>query len=124
MASTVFVEIRFWLLMVSSIVAPLCIYVVLMRTRAVSRMTVLLFGVALVAMAGIDVYLLQGLSRLAKISESLADDAIFASELSVGLYVLPVLFGGIGVNMISHVLVSHLTAAEKKFDDARRRKGG
>jgi hypothetical protein len=25
--------------------------------------------------------------------------------------------------MISHVLVSHLTAAEKKFDDARRRKG-
>ena len=121
MASTVFVELRFWLLMISSLVAPLCIYVVLMRTRAVSRTTVLLFGVALVALAGIDVYLLQGLSRLAKISESLADDAIFASELSVGLYVLPVLFGGIGVNMISHVLVSHLTAAEKKFDEARRR---
>jgi hypothetical protein len=120
MAATVFAEIRFWLLMVCSVVAPLMIYVVLMRMRAVSRTTVLYFGVALVAMAGIDLYLLQGLARLARASASIADDAIFASELSVGLYVLPVLFGGIGVNMISHVLVSHLQAAEKKFDTARK----
>jgi hypothetical protein len=123
MASTVFVELRFWLLLVSSVVAPLIIYVALMRMRAVSRTTVLFFGVALVAMAGIDLYLLQGLARLARASASIADDVIFASELSVSLYVLPVLFGGIGVNMISHVLVSHLQAAEKKFDEARKRRG-
>jgi len=29
---------------------------------------------------------------------------------------LPVVFGGIGVNLISHVRLRHLTEAEKRFD--------
>ena len=37
--------------------------------------------------------------------------------LLVGLsLVLPVVFGGIGVNLISHVLLRHLTEAEGRFD--------
>lgn len=119
MSSTVFVEIRFWLLVAFSLVVPLTIYVALLRKRAVSRVTVLLFGFALVVMAGVDVYLLQILARLAKLSESVADDALFNSEMSVGLYLLPVLFGGVGVNLVSHVLVSHLQGAEKRFDNER-----
>ncbi|MNY42955.1 hypothetical protein D3C86_1778840 [compost metagenome] len=56
------------------------------------------------------------MAAVAKNTPSLADDAVFISELSIALYILPVVFGGIGVNLISHVLLRHLTEAEKRFD--------
>jgi hypothetical protein len=123
MSSSVFVEARFWILVITSVIAPLGIYLVLLRKRAISRPTVLIFGFVLVVMAGVDVYLLQALARLARATASTVDDALFASELSIGLYLLPVLFGGIGVNLVSHVLVSHLEHAETRFDheEASRR---
>jgi hypothetical protein len=31
------------------------------------------------------------------------------------LYLLPALFAGIGINVVSHILVSHRVGAEKKF---------
>jgi hypothetical protein len=52
---------------------------------------------------------------MAKLSASFIDDALFASELSLALYLLPALFGGIGINLVSHVLVNHLVQAEKRF---------
>lgn len=116
MSLTVFVELRFWLLVVFSLALPAGIYTLLLVTRSISRMAVLGFGIALVLISGVDVYLLQSLATLAKHTPSLADDAVFVSELSIALYVLPVMFGGIGVNLISHVLVRHLTEAEKQFD--------
>lgn len=116
MSLSVFVEVRFWLLVIFSLVLPAGIYGVLLRSRSISSLAVLVFGVALVLIAGVDVYLLQSLSSLAKTSPSLADDALFVSELSIALYVLPVVFGGIGVNLISHVLLRHLTEAEKRFE--------
>lgn len=116
MSLSVFVEVRFWLLVIFSLVLPAGIYGVLLRSRSISSRAVLVFGVALVLIAGVDVYLLQSLSSLAKTSPSLADDALFVSELSIALYVLPVVFGGIGVNLISHVLLRHLTEAEKRFE--------
>jgi hypothetical protein len=114
--STVFVELRFWLLVVCSIVAPGVIYAALLAKRTISRKSVLVFGIVLVVLAGLDVYLLQGLARLARLSVSAADDAVFASEVSVALYLLPILFGGVGVNLVSHVLISHLMRAENQFD--------
>jgi len=116
MSLSVFVELRFWLLVVFSLVLPAGIYGLLLISRAISSRAVLGFGVALVLMAGVDVYLLQSLGTLAKASPSLADDALFGSELTIALYVLPVVFGGIGVNLISHVLLRHLTEAEKRFE--------
>lgn len=116
MSLSVFVELRFWVLIVFSVVLPAGIYAALLRTRAISRMAVLGFGVALVLIAGVDVYLLQSLTSVAKITPSLADDAVFRSELSIALYVLPVVFGGIGVNLISHILLQHLSEAETQFD--------
>lgn len=116
MSASVFVELRFWLLVVFSLVLPAGIYAALLRTRAISRLAVLGFGIALVLIAGVDVYLLQSLAALARHTLSLADDAVFLSELSIALYVLPVVFGGIGVNLISHVLLHHLTEAEKRFE--------
>lgn len=116
MSLSVFVELRFWVLVVFSLILPVGIYTLLLVKRVISRMAVLGFGVALVLIAGVDVYLLQSLASLARHTPSLADDAMFLSELSIALYVLPVVFGGIGVNLISHVLLRHLSEAEARFD--------
>lgn len=113
---SVFPEIKFWLLVATSVVIPFGIYGTLLVKRAVSKVTVLLFGFSLVLLAGVDVYLLQSLATLAKHTTSLADDTVFVSELSVALYLLPAMFAGIGVNMVSHVLISHLVRAEARFD--------
>ncbi|CAN5328673.1 hypothetical protein BH09PSE6_BH09PSE6_10980 [soil metagenome] len=117
-AATVFGEIQFWALVVSSLIMPAGIYIALMRRRSIARLSVLAFGIVLVCTAGVDVYLLQKLSRMAALSPSLADDAWFTSEISVALYILPALFGGIGINLVSHVLLHHLSDAERRFDRA------
>lgn len=120
MSTTVFTEMRFWLLVVFSGVLPLAIYWMLLVKRAISRTTVLLLGLSLVAIAGVDVYLLRSLAALAKLTASIADDAVFVSEVSIALYLLPAMFGGIGINVISHVLVSHLVEAETRFKAENR----
>jgi hypothetical protein len=86
-----------------------------MFKRSIAQGTVLFFGLTLVGIAGVDVYLLQSLAALAKLSASFVDDALFSSELSLALYLLPALFGGICINLVSHVLVNHLVQAEKKI---------
>ena len=116
MKTTVFPEVEFWLLVALSAVLPVVIYGALLAKRAISRTAVLILGIALVVIAGVDVYLLQRLATAAKESSSLADDALFVSEVSLGLYLLPALFGGIGVNLVSHVLIRHLVEAEKQFE--------
>jgi len=113
--ATVFAELTFWLLVVFSVVAPLGIYWLLLAKRSISRVTVLLLGFALVVIAGLDIYLLQRVANLARQTPSLADDVTFLSEVSLALYLLPAMFGGIGVNVISHVLLRHLSEAEKRF---------
>jgi hypothetical protein len=115
MSNTIFTELEFWLLIVFSFFLPIGIYWTLMFKRSIAQGTVLLFGLVLVGIAGVDVYLLQSLAAMAKLSASFVDDALFASELSLALYLLPALFGGIGINLVSHVLVNHLVQAEKRF---------
>jgi len=44
------------------------------------------------------------------------DNRLFSSELLVALYLLPALYAGTGINLISHILVTHLAKAERKFD--------
>jgi len=80
----------------------------------------MMWGVTLLAIAGVNVVLLRRLADLANVSPTLIGDTVFKSELSVTLYLLPILFAGIGVNMLSHILISHLTDAEKRFDQERR----
>ncbi len=117
MDTTVFAELRFWLLVFFSLVLPFGIYGALLVRKAISRKSVMFFGFALVAIAGVDFYLLQYLATAARLSPSLADDAVFASEVSVALYLLPIMFGGIGVNLVSHALVRHLVEAERRFEE-------
>ena len=122
MSQSVFVELRFWALVVFSLVLPAGLYAGLLATRSISRGAVLAFGVVLVLVlvAGVDVYLLQTLASLARGTHSLADDALFLSEVRIALYVLPLMFGGIGVNLISHVLLRHLFEAETRFESEHR----
>lgn len=115
MNTTIFTEVEFWLLITFSFVLPVWIYWLLLSKRTIAQTTVLLLGVALVGIAGVDVYLLQALKSMAKLSPSLVSDALFVSEVSVALYLLPAMFGGIGINLVSHVLINHLQAAEKRF---------
>lgn len=93
MSHTVFSEMRFWLMIAASIVLPFGLYTFLMVKRAISRRTTLLPGFALLAIAGLDIYFLQILSAAAKLSPSLADDAVFRSEISLALYLIPAMFG-------------------------------
>ena len=97
-------------------VLPAALYAALMAIRAISRAAVAVLGLALVLVAGVDVYLLQSLAALAKATLSVVDDGVFLSELSIALYALPLMLGGIGVNLISHVLLRHLEHAEKRFE--------
>lgn len=112
---SVFAELYFWLLVVCSVVLPAAIYIALLFKRAVSRATILLLGLTLVAVSGVDVFLLQRLEAMSKLSPSLLDDAVFNSEVTIGFYLLPALFAGIGIDVISHVLIRHLDKAQKTF---------
>ncbi len=115
MSYSVFSEIEFWLMVGLSLLSPVAIYWVMLVRRAISRATVLWMGCALALIAGLDVYFLQVLAASARITPSLADDSIFSSEITLALYLFPAMFGGVGVNLISHILVSHLADAEKRF---------
>ena len=115
MNKSIFTEVEFWLLITFSFVLPVWIYWLLLSKRTIAQTTVLLLGVALVGIAGVDVYLLQALKSMVKLSPSLVSDALFVSEVSVALYLLPAMFGGIGINLVSHVLINHLQEAEKRF---------
>lgn len=120
MNNSVFVEIQFFMLVACSFVIPIGIYSYMMWKRSISRKVVLLFGVLLIAVSGANIFLLYMLRAMAQGTPSLLDDSIFASEMSVALYLIPAIFAGIGVNIISHILISHLAEAEKKFDKEQK----
>jgi hypothetical protein len=119
MAHSAFIEAEFFLLVASSLVIPIFIYWYLLRRTSVASAVVLRFGCLMIALSGIDIYLLQRLKALSMLSRSLADDGVFVSEFSVALYLLPVVFAGLGVNMVSHVLIEHLKKAEQRFDEGK-----
>lgn len=121
MSQSVFSEIRFWLMVMVSVVLPVSMYIGMLKMRTVSRMVTLALGFVFILIAGLDVYFLQLLAEAAKMTPSLADDAVFVSEVSLALYLLPALFAGVGVNVISHVLVSHLADAQRRCRRVHRR---
>ncbi|MDB5827116.1 MAG: hypothetical protein JWQ73_1336 [Variovorax sp.] len=115
MIDSVFAELSFWAMVALSVILPVAIYGVLFAKPSISRYTVLALGLTLVAIAGFDVYFLQHMQTVARTTPSLVDDAVFDSEVSFALYLFPLMFGGIGVNLISHLLISHLVGAERRF---------
>jgi hypothetical protein len=116
MSNSVFAHLSFWLVLALSVGVPSCIYVIMLAKRAISLRTVVSLGFALVTIAGLDVYFLRTLAAASALTPSLADDAIFLSEVSTALYLFPAMIGGIGVNVLSHVLVRHLMESEARFE--------
>lgn len=115
MSNTVFTHLQFWLLILFSGAPTAGIYWLAMARRAMSRPVIVLLGFSLVLIAAIDVVLLQSLKGQAKLTPSLADDAFFNSEISIALFLVPAMFCGIGINVISHVIVDHLVESHKRF---------
>lgn len=120
MSHSVFVEAEFYLLLVFSVLLPVALYACIMHKRAITRSAVALLGLALLAISGVDIFLLRRLEIMAKNSLSPLDDSVFASEVSLVLYLLPVLLGGVGVNIISDVLNRHLADAERRGSRGNR----
>jgi diguanylate cyclase (GGDEF)-like protein len=119
MTQDVLYEVEFVLLILLSIVIPAGIYTFLIRKVSISRWTVGSFAIVLLAVAGLNVILLQHLSHLARSTGSLISDKLFSGQVSLALYLFPLLFGGLGVNLLSHMLVNHLDDAEAAFDHGR-----
>lgn len=114
MTETGLVELRFWALIVLSLAVPTGLYLLLRKHRAISPGTTLLLGATLVAVAAVDTGLLHSLASGAASSLTHLDD-LFASEMAIGLYLVPALFGGVGIDLISTVLRNHLQAAEQRY---------
>lgn len=112
---------EFFLLIAVSLVLPLAIYLLLFHRKSISRGAVAGYGTLLIILAGTNVYLLQRLAAQAGSTSSALDDKLFASEISVALYLLPAVFAGIGVNLLSHALISHLSKAEQHYEQRKKR---
>lgn len=121
--TTALYEIEFFILVLTSVLLPTAIYTTLLLKKSISQWTVLVLALVLIALSGVDLVLLQKLAEKAKVSMSTFDDHLFVAELSMALYLLPAIFAGIGVNLVSHVLIRHLNRAESRFehDDHERR---
>jgi hypothetical protein len=119
MNNSVFIHVEFWLLLLASLVLPVVIYFLLLRIRRISRYTVLLFALALILLSALDLFLLRHLATAARTTPSVFDDALFASEFSLALYLLPLLSAGIGVNIMSDVLLNHLRRVSRGADTPR-----
>ncbi len=113
---SVFTHLRFWALVLFSVVIPAAIFVTLFVRREFSKTTVFVFGLLLIGLAAVDIFLLHALSVSARATPALADDVVFSSELSIALYILPAAFGTLGINMVSHVLMYYLKQKELRFE--------
>ena len=116
MRSGVLLELELVLLVVCSLVAPAGAYAFLYGRWSISRRTVLGFAMLLIVLAGVDVALLQSLTEKARRTPDLPGMQLFTDQLALVLYVLPAALAGLGVNLLSHVLISHLGQAERRFD--------
>ena len=114
--TTAFYEFEFVILVFTSLLLPSGIYALLLLKKSISHWTVLLLALVLIALSGIDLVLLQKLAEKARMTASSLDNRLFATELSIALYLLPAVFAGIGVNLVSHVLIRHLNRAESRFE--------
>ena len=113
---SVLIKFEFWALILCSTVVPIGIYCFLLVKKIISRISVILFGLFLVALSAGDIIILKLLKAIATSTPSLGADLFFNSEFSLALYLLPLLSASIGCNLISHVLVMHLKIAERSYE--------
>jgi hypothetical protein len=123
MDRAIYLEFEFWALVGFSAIIPCGVFVWLIRKRMISRLAVSTIGASLVFMSGVDFILLQRLAAKARVTPALWDDALFVSEYSLALYLLPLIMAGMGINLMSHILNEHVIIAELKYEKERGGKG-
>ncbi|MDY7578199.1 hypothetical protein RGU70_07680 [Herbaspirillum sp. RTI4] len=116
MEESVFVDPEFHALIVFCVILPLGMYITLMRKDKIQRRTMLLYGVIFTLTSAASLFLLRSLAEIAIQTVSLIDDLVFASGVSVALYLLPLISAEIGISLISQVLTVRL-------DDSRSGRG-
>jgi len=109
---TAFLKGEFFALVATSLLIPAGVFRYLVTRARIRQSAVLWFSVLLLLLSGADVMLLRRLAVIAQRTPTVFDDAVFASEISVGLYLLPVVAVGVAVNLISHILIDHLARVE------------
>lgn len=112
MGQAIYLEFEFWALLIFTILIPSGILIWMMMKRKFSRISIVTIGIMLVVIAGVDAIFLRMLSAKAKVSPGIVDDQIFVSEISIALYIIPLILAGVGVNLASHVLCNHLEISE------------
>ena len=122
MKENLFLQAEFLMLVAFSVVVPGAIFWYMVARRAISRTAVLALGLVLILVGGVDIALLHLLAGKGMTEANSLGERVFASEISVGLYLLPALFAGIGINLVSHVLIHHLVQAERRFDENHPRR--
>lgn len=105
-------QLEFWGVLACSVILPACVFTWMTWKRSLSRVVITLIGFVLVGIAGADAIFLRLLSSKAKATSHILDDKLFASEISIALYIIPLVLAGIGVNLASHVLCNHITIIE------------
>ena len=110
---SVFLELEFIMLLVISVGLPFLIYATTFRKRKASKLLVISFGTILTIISGVDVYLLQILSKNVLITASTLDNEIFSSEISAALYLFPAVYAGIGITLMTDVVTYHLTITDE-----------
>jgi len=117
----VYFEMHLLLLILASIVLPLGIYGFLYSSSVIGRGTVMVFALVLLVIAGADVALLHGLNGRIQEGPLLLYGYLFSEQLATALYVLPAVLAGLGINLMSHVLIHHLNEAEQRFNYERQK---
>lgn len=107
----------FWVMGITSLILPIGIYFYLFQKKMMSETVIVLFGFALIGIAGLDLFLLQLVSSEIRLLPVRVNSVVFLSELSVARYFFPAVFGGLGLNIISHMLTAHLIKAKKRFNE-------
>ena len=112
MNNPIYLELEFWGVLACSAILPMCIFTWMTWKRSLSRLVIIIIGLLLVCIAGANVIFLRLLSTKAKATSNILDDKLFVSEISIALYIIPLILAGIGVNLASHVLCNHINITE------------
>lgn len=112
MDNPLFLELEFWALLLCSTFLPAVLLIWMTWKRVLSKYIIISIGFFLIFLAGIDAFLLGLLSVEAEATKSILDDKIFHSELSIALYIVPLVLAKIGVSLITHVLCNHISILE------------
>lgn len=112
MTNSAFLTIEFWGLVFISSALPCIIFFRFIHKRKRRHAHILSFALLLILLSGADVLLLHQLEIIVRETGNLMDDLFFISEYSLALYILPLVLGALGSDLLSHVIKAHILIAE------------